>query len=415
MLFIGDDWAEGHHDIEVEDDTGRRLARMRLPEGVEGLARLHEVIAEHLDTDPDGIGTDVPTDGAVVVGIETDRGVWVSALLACGYQVYVINPMSAARYRERHGTSGAKSDAGDAHVLAEIIRVDRDHHRQIAGDSTQVEALKLLTRAHQGLIWDRTRHLQRMRSALREYFPAALTAFDNLAAPDTLALLQKAPDPDRAARLTTGQITAELARAHRRGDRTAKATRIRDALRAPALRQPAEIENAYAIVVVGQARMLEHLNVQIDELEQEVKHSFRRHPAADIVRSCPGLGDVLGARVLAEFGDDPHRYRNAKARKNYAGTSPITRASGKRKTVSARYARNKHLADACHQWAFCSMNTSPGARAYYDALRAREVGHHAALRQLGNRLVGILHGCVKTGTVYDENTAWPQVTTQTAA
>ena len=152
MLFIGDDWAEGHRAIEVEDDTGRRLARMRLPEGVEGLARLHEVVAEHLATDPDGIETDVPTDGAVVVGIETDRGVWVSALLACGYQVYAINPMSAARYRERHGTSGAKSDAGDAHVLAEIVRVDRDHHRRIAGDSTQVEALKLLARAHQGMI-----------------------------------------------------------------------------------------------------------------------------------------------------------------------------------------------------------------------------------------------------------------------
>ena len=198
MLFIGDDWAEKHHDIEVEDDTGRRLARMRLPEGVEGLARLHEVVAEHLDADRDGIGIDVPT-GAVVVGIETDRGVWVSALLACGYQVYAINPMSAARYRERHGTSGAKSDAGDAHVLAEIVRLDRDHDRRIAGDSPQVEALKLLARAHQGMIWDRTRHLQRMRSALREYFPAALTAFDNLAAPDTLALLQKALDPQRAA------------------------------------------------------------------------------------------------------------------------------------------------------------------------------------------------------------------------
>lgn len=152
MLFIGDDWAEGQRDIEVKDDTGHRLARMRLPEGVDGLARLHEVIAEHLDTGTDSTGIDDPTDGAVVIGIETDRGVWVSALLACGYRVYAINPMSAARYRERHCTSGAKSDAGDAHVLAEIVRVDRDHHRQIAGDSTQVEALKLLARAHQGLI-----------------------------------------------------------------------------------------------------------------------------------------------------------------------------------------------------------------------------------------------------------------------
>ena len=110
--------------------------------------------------------------------------------------------------------------------------------------------------------------------------------------------------------------------------------------------------------------------------------------------------------MLAEFGDDPHRYRDAKARKNYAGTSPITRASGRTTVVLARYARNKRLADAVHQWAFCALTGSPGARAYYDGLRAREIGHHAALRQLGNRLVGILHGCLKTRTRYDETTAW---------
>jgi hypothetical protein len=110
--------------------------------------------------------------------------------------------------------------------------------------------------------------------------------------------------------------------------------------------------------------------------------------------------------VLAEFGDDPHRYRDGKARKNYAGTSPITRASGRKVAVLARYARNRRLGDAVHQWAFCALTSSPGARAYYDTLRARGTGHHAALRQLGNRLVGILHGCLKTRTRYDETTAW---------
>jgi hypothetical protein len=115
-----------------------------------------------------------------------------------------------------------------------------------------------------------------------------------------------------------------------------------------------------------------------------------------IYRSQPGLGDILGARVLGEFGDDPHRYTDARARKNYAGTSPVTRASGRKKVVLARYARNDRLTAALHQQAFCALNSSPGARAYYDTLRARGTGHHAALRQLGNRLVGILHGCLKT-------------------
>ena len=138
----------------------------------------------------------------VKVGIETDRGPWVAALVAAGYEVFAINPLSVARYRERHSTSGAKSDAGDAHLLAEIVRLDRAHHRPLAGDSEQAEAIKLVARTHQSLIWDRTRHVLRLRAALREFFPAALDAFDDLDAPDALELLAAAPDPDRAARLT---------------------------------------------------------------------------------------------------------------------------------------------------------------------------------------------------------------------
>jgi Transposase/Transposase IS116/IS110/IS902 family len=407
MLFVGDDWAEDHHDIEVQDENGRRLARARLPEGIAGLSRLHEVIAEHLtdeDVDPE---TGFVAQN-VLVGIETDRGTWVSALVAAGYQVFPLNPVQVARYRERHGASGAKSDRGDAHVLAEIVRLDRDHHRAMAGDSPEVEGLKLVARSHQAFIWDRTRHFQRLRSALREFFPAALEAFPDLMAPEALELLERAPDPARAARLSRSKITAALTRAHRR-DPEAKAGAIQALLRAPALRQAPPIEAAYAVIVASAVRLIAQLNTQITELQAVVAEGFGRHPDAEIVTSQPGLGPVLGARVLAEFGDDHARYADAKGRKNYAGTSPITRASGTRRIVLARYARNKHLADATHQWAFCALTASPGARAYYDAIRARGTGHHAALRQLANRLVGILHGCLKTRTHYDEDTAWPDL------
>jgi hypothetical protein len=405
MLFVGDDWAEDHHDIEVQDEGGRRLARARLPEGIAGLTRLHELIAEHLSDDDVDPETGLVAQN-VVVGIETDRGTWVAALAAAGYRVFAINPMSAARYRDRHGTSGAKSDRGDAHVLAEIVRQDRDHHRPIAGDSPAVEGLKLVARSHQAFIWDRTRHFLRLRSALREFFPAALEAFPDLLAPEALELLERAPDPARAARLSRSKITAALIRARRR-DPEAKAEAIQAVLRAPALRQAPEIEAAYAVIVASAVRLIAQLNTQITELQAVVAEGFGRHPDAEILTSQPGLGPILGARVLAEFGDDRHRYTDAKARKNYAGTSPITRASGTRTVVLARYARNKHLADATHQWAFCALTASPGARAYYDTLRARGAGHHAALRQLANRLVGILHGCLKTTTAYREDTAWP--------
>src|SRR3954447_25340822 len=340
----------------------------------------------------------------VKVGIETDRGSWVAALVAAGYEVYAINPMSVARYRERHSTSGAKSDAADAHLLAEIVRLDRHHHRPVAGDSEDAEAVKLVARSHQSLIWDRTRHVLRLRAALRDFFPAALEAFADLDAPDVLELLAKAPHPTRAGRLTRGQIATALRHAHRR-DVEAKADRIHQILHAEQLHRSPAVESAYAAIVAGQVAILQTLNTQINELGTVVAEHFGRHPDAEIYASQPGLGVILGARVLGEFGDDPDRYADAKARKNYAGTSPITKASGARKIVLAGYARNRRLADALQQWTLGSMRGSPGARAYYQALRDRGTRYHAALRQLANRLVGILHGCLKTRTRYDEHTA----------
>lgn len=263
----------------------------------------------------------------------------------------------------------------------------------------------MVARAHKTLIWERTRHAHRLRNALREFFPAALQAFDDLAAADTLELLTKAPDPDAGARLTTAQITAALKRA-RRHHASDKARLIQAALRTPQLRQPAAVTTAYAATVRAQVAVIATLNAQIKTMEAQVGDHFGRHPDAEIYLSQPGMGTILGARVLAEFGDDDHRYADASSRKNYAGTSPITRASGKKKTVLARYVHNNRLIDALGQQAFSALSASPGARVYYDDLRKRGAGHRAALRQLANRLVGILHGCLKTGTIYDETTAW---------
>jgi transposase len=397
VLFAGDDWSEDHHDVEVQDGSGRVLGRARLPEGVAGIGRFHELIGRFADPDA---GPD-----QVVIGIETDRGPWVAALIAAGYIVYAVNPRQAARYRERQSTSGAKSDAGDAHMLADMVRTDSHQLRAVAGDSSQAQAVKVVARAHQALIWERTRHVLRLRSALREFFPGALEAFDDLTAPDALELLARAPDPASAARLSIAQITAALKRARRRNTAD-KATRIQAALRGQQLAQPQVAAAAYAATVRAAAAVISVLNEQIAVMEAQVESHFGEHPDAEIIVSQPGLGKVLGARVLAESGDDPDRYTDASARKNYVGTSPITRASGKKKAVLARYVRNRHLADALHQQAFCALTASPGARAYYDELRGRGTSHHAALRQLASRLAGILHGCLKTGTPYDEVTAW---------
>ncbi len=392
--------------------TGRGWPARRLPEGLEGVTRLNSLIAAQMpddwaDRDPDEVA------GLVKVGIETDRGSWVASLVAAGYEVFAVNPLSVARYRQRHSTSGAKSDAADAHLLAEMVRLDRAAHRPIAEDSDLGEGIKLAARTHQSLIWDRSRHVARLRSTLREYFPAALLAFEDLDAPDALELLGRAPEPDQAARLTKTVIAAALTRARRRRveDRTRQ---LRTIFGAPEVRQPPALQGAYAAVVASEVAVITALNTQIDRLGAVVGEHFGRHRDAEIYLSLPGLGVILASRILGEFGDDPDRYADAKSRKNYAGTSPITKASGTKKVVLARYARNRRLGDALQQWAFCSLRGSPGANAYYHQLRDRKIGHEAALRQLANRFVGILHGCLKTHTTYDENTAWAHHATTAA-
>jgi len=396
-LFAGDDWAEDHHDIEVMDAAGKVLAKRRLPEGAAGMSQLHELIGRFLPEDADEV--------EVVIGIETDRGPWVAALVAAGYTVFPVNPLQASRYRERHGVSGAKSDQGDSHMLADMVRTDSHQLRPAAGDSPEAAGVKVVARTHKTLIWDRTRQVQRLRHQLREYFPAAIEAFEDLDAPDVLELLGKAPDPARAARLTRAQISAALKRARRRNIAD-KTDAILAALRGEHLTQPAALTVAYAATVRSLVAVITTLNEQAKLLEEQVKEHFGRHPDAEIYQSQPGIGAILGARVLGEFGDDPRRYVSAKSRKNYGGTSPITRASGKKKVVAARFIRNDRLIDALMSWAFASLNASPGARAFYDQQRAKGLEHNDALRRLANRLVGILHGCLTTRTLYDEATAW---------
>ena len=394
-VFVGLDWAEDHHDVFVEDDTGRRLGGGRLPEGVAGVARFHELVAGHVDD---------PVD--VVVATETDRGLFIGALVAAGYSVVAVNPMSTSRYRERHSTSGAKSDPGDAKVLADLARTDAHNHRRVAGDSELAEAVKVLARAHQTMIWSRQRQTNQLRSTLREFYPAALEAFDELAGRDALAVLAIAPNPAAGRGLSRSKIAAALRRIGRQRRIDERAIEIQTAFRTEQLQAPALVADAMGATVTALVAVIAEMQTQIERLETELADRFEQHPDAKIIRSLPGLGMTLGARVLAEFGDDPNRYADAKSRKNYSGMSPITRASGKHHVVLARYARNRRLADACYQWAFATLTTSPGARAFYDQRRAAGDTHHRALRALGNRLVGILHGCLRHHTHYDKQTAW---------
>jgi hypothetical protein len=394
MIFVGVDWAETHHDVCVLDEDGRVLSRGQIPDSLEGLRQFYRLVGDH---EPE----------EVIIGIEKDRGLIVTALIAAGFTLYAINPMSASRYRDRHHAGGAKSDPGDAKMLADLVRTDRHNHRTVAADSTLVEALKVLARSHQNLIWERQRHANALRNALKDYYPAALESFGvDLTSHDAIAVLSLAPTPADVRGLTKARVVTALRRGGRQRSLERKAAEVLAALHVEQLRQSEILEHAYGRTTISEVRVIEMFGIQIAELETDMAKHFEQHPDAKIIRSLPGMGMVLGARVLGEFGDDPNRYANARSRKNYTGTSPITRASGRSKVVLARHACNKRLVDALNQWALCSLRMSPGARRYYDELRAHDKTHSVAIRQVANRWVGVLHACLENGRLCDEEIAW---------
>ena len=394
-ITCGIDWAEGHHDVALVNSEGERVGKARIDTGLSGFTALMALITEH---------TDDPT--AVPVAIETDKVLIVAALRAAGVPVYPINPRAVARYRERSAQAGGKSDPGDALVLAHVLRTDRHLHRALPAISEAGLAVKVLARQHQEAIWARQAAVNRLRSLLIEYYPNALAAFPVLTHKAALEILRAAPTPAAGHGLTRGRIVRLLRRAGR-GNQPGQAERLIEALRAPALRQLEGVEAGYGHAVRALVGVITAMQTGIADLEATMTAEFDQHPAAELLRSAPGLGPVLAARVLAEVGDDPARFATAQCLRAFAGTAPITKASGKSTVVRARHIRNRRLADACHWWAFAAITKSVGARAHYDRRRLAGDSHNAALRNLANRLLGRLWWCLANSQSWDEQHAWP--------
>jgi transposase len=400
-VFCGIDWAEDHHDIAVVNRDGQLLARRRISDDAAGLAQLLDLLTGHGDTSEDPI----------TVAIETPRGLLTACLRATGRPVYPINPKAVARYRDRHSMAGRKSDHGDAVVLANILRTDAHAHRPLPADTELAQAIAVLARAQQDAVWDRTTAHNKLRSHLREYYPAFLAAFaaarGGILRPEARTILATAPTPATAAKLTVAQLRTLLKKAGRSRGIEAEAARLRQAFTTVQMRQPPLVEDAMGRQSLALLRQLDAACTSADDLEQAAVESFNQHPDAGIITSFPGLGALTGARVLAETGDDRSRFTDAKGLKAYAGAAPITRASGKTRSVKRRLVKNNRLAAAGYTCAFSALTASPGARAHYD--RRREAGdrHAAAQRNLFGRLLGCLHHCLATSQHYDEATAFP--------
>jgi len=403
-VFCGIDWSERHHDVAIVDQDGRLVARRRISDDPAGVGVLLGMLAE--------VG-DQPGE-LVPVAIETPRGLLVAALRATGRPVYPINPLAAARYRDRHSIARRKSDHGDAVVLANILRTDLAMHRPLPADSELVQAIGVLARAQQDAVWHRNRIANELRSLLREFYPGFLTAFvnrtDGLCAPMARRILRLAPTPAAGAALTENQVQAVLRAVGRRRCIAADAGAITAALCAPQLRQLPQVEIAFGRQATALLRLLDAACDALDDLTTATAEAFATHPDYTIITSFPGLADTSGARVLAEIGDDRGRFADARALKAYAGSAPVTRASGRSRTVAYRRVKNQRLAAAGYVWAFSTLITSPGCRAHYDRRRAAGDRHAAAQRNLFNRLLGALHHCLTERLVYDEAQAFPPAT-----
>jgi transposase len=400
-VFCGIDWAESHHDVALVDGEGTLIAKRRISDDAAGFAALLTLLAET------GEGADDP----IPVAIETSRGLLVACLRATGRKVYAINPMAVSRYRDRYSVSRKKSDAGDAFVLANILRTDLPAHRPLPTDSELAQAIAVLARAQQDAVWERTCAHNKLRSLLREYYPTLLEAFTDkrggLLRPEARTLLATAPTPRAAAQLTTTQLAKLLRQAGRQRSIDAEAARIQAVLRKEYLHQLPLVEDAFGRQALALLRALDTAATNADELATATIDHFDKHPDAEIITSLPGLGSLTGARVLAEIGDDRSRFTTARALKAYAGSAPVTRASGKSLTVTHRRVKNQRLAAVGYVWAFAALTASPGARTHYDTRKTTGDRHTAAQRNLFNRLLGCLHHCLQTRQHYNEHIAFP--------
>ena len=408
-VSCGIDWAEGHHDIALVDGDGGLVAKRRINETLDGIAELIAMLAAAGDT----------AEAMIPVAIETPRGLLVAVLRATGRPIYPINPLAVARYRQRTSVSGKKSDHVDAMALANILRTDAHLHRRLPDDSDLARSITVLARAYQDAVWRRTKIVQELRARLREYYPGFLAAFGSgcgfgsgmsttqLASSDARAVLAIAPCPEEAVRVSKARVEAALRRGGRQRRISTMATTMVAALRVPQPRQDRLVEQAMRTETLALLGVLNAVCGSVDQLAAALTEAFRQHPDYEIITSFPGLADISGAIVLAETGDDRHRFTDDRALQAFAGSAPVTRASGKSRTVTRRRTKNNRLAAIGYSWAFTAAARPSPARDHYLRRRKRGDGHPAALRHLFNRMLGQLHHCLQTGQSYDPIKAFP--------
>jgi transposase len=385
--FAGFDWASEKHDVAVVDHAGTLVLQLRFADTAEGWAQLREKLA--------GLGR-------VGVAIETSRGPAVERLLEMNLTVFPMNPKAAERFRDRKAPSGVKDDALDAWSFADALRSDGRAWRPLLPEDPQTQLLRLLCRDEISLIEQRTALVNRLRQCLREYYPAALEAFDDWVTAGAWELIVRFPTPAELA--GAGKRKWEKFLHGQRLWRPETATRRLEVFaRADRFASPsAAVTAAKSLLAVTLAKQLRTLQGQIDEYRRRIEELFDQHPDAGIFKSLPGAASKLAPRLLGEIGANRAAFASAAAVQCYAGTAPLTRKSGASRLVRVRRMCNHVLRATVHLWADESRRVCAWAQAYYQYKRQCGHGHAAALRCLGQRWLKILWKMWTEHKAYDE-------------
>jgi len=315
--------------------------------------------------------------------------------------VYPLNPKAAGRYRERKSPVGGKSDRLDAWSFGDALRTDGHGWQCLKSDDPLTQELRILSRDEVQLIQQRTALVSQLRSALREYYPAALEAFEDWINLSAWEFVEACPTP--ALLVKAGKRRWEkVLHGHRLARPETYQKRLEVFARADRFCGPPAVTKAksrLAVVLTSQLRVLEK---QLQEYRQAIEGLFAQHPDHDIFGSLPGAGSKLAPRLLSEFGQQRARFPDAQAIQCYAGTAPVTQQSGKSRWVHFRTGCNKFLRATVHLWANLSRDKCAWAQAYYQHKRGHGMSHACALRCLGQRWLKILWKMWQTGTTYDE-------------
>jgi transposase len=384
--FAGIDWGGEHHQLCVVDDTGQRRTQLRVSHDVAGLADLRTQLRRFGDRMP--------------VAVERSEGLLVEHLQAAGHVVFPVSPRIAARARERYKVASVKDDRFDAFVLADTLRYEHKHWRPLAVPSALLAEIKALTRDRDRLLQTQQAVEHQLRMILEAYHPAPVRLFSSVDRQITLSFVQDYPTPAVASRVKTTRMAGFLARHHYTG--RVPAQLLAERMRAHLLTGSAGTVAGKSFSAQSFARLLQLLNTQLAEFDDAIAAAVAEHPDSQIFASFPGVGPVTTAVLLAEIGEDRQRYPADTVLLAEAGLAPVTRSSGRSRSVRFRYAANTRLRETAMWWAYNSMKESPwAAAAFRQARDQRGQRYHRALRGLSARWMRILWRCWTDNVPYD--------------